>query len=255
MTATDLIDAPNQNRVEIDLWCRFGTTRAMDGNVMTSHPASRRLRSTAVTSAEPQLTVFGPRSGARAVLLLLHGGRVTSHAQARRGAAWLRMVPFAWSLRRSTRGRDVAVWLMRYRVRGWNGGTEDPVRDARWALAEARRLHPGAPIVLIGHSMGGRVALRLAAEPSVAGVCTLAPWIEPGDPVIRPVGAQVLLAHGDRDRVTDPSASAAYAARIGASFVPVPGESHGLLRRPVFWTRLVTGFVANVLGPVQSHAR
>jgi alpha-beta hydrolase superfamily lysophospholipase len=163
------------------------------------------------------------------------------------------MVPFAWSLAHATRGREVAVWLVRYRVRGWNGAAEDPVRDARWALAEAARRHPGAPVVLIGHSMGGRVALRLVNEPGVAGVCALAPWIEPGDPVIRPVSAKVLLAHGDHDRVTDPSASARYAARIGASFVPVPGEGHSLLRRPVFWTRLVTGFVPNVLE--DSHAR
>jgi pimeloyl-ACP methyl ester carboxylesterase len=76
----------------------------------------------------------------------------------------------------------------------------------------------------------------------------------PGDPVIRPAGATVLMAHGDRDRVTDPSASAAYAARIGASFVPVPGESHSMLRRPVFWTRLVSGFVTSVLDTVDSHA-
>jgi pimeloyl-ACP methyl ester carboxylesterase len=86
-------------------------------------------------------------------------------------------------------------------------------------------------------------------------VCALAPWIEPGDDAIRPATATVLLAHGTGDRVTDPSASALYAARIGASFVPVPGETHSLLHRPVFWTRLVTGFVTEVLGSVASHAR
>jgi hypothetical protein len=54
--------------------------------------------------------------------------------------------------------------------------------------------------------------------------------------------------------VTDPVLSAAYAAQIGASFVPVPGEKHALLRRPVFWQRLVTGFVTTVLGAT-THAR
>jgi alpha-beta hydrolase superfamily lysophospholipase len=196
---------------------------------------------------QPHLAVSGPKSGARAVVLLLHGGQEVSAAPAWPGAAYARMVPFAIGIAQATRGTDVAVWSMRYRLRGWNGPAEDPVRDGRWALQEARRLHPGAPIVLVGHSMGGRVALRLAGEPDVAGVCALAPWIEPAEPG-RPVTASVLIAHGDRDRVTDPAASAAYAVRIGASFVPVPGESHALLRRPIFWQRLVTGFVTTVLG-------
>jgi alpha-beta hydrolase superfamily lysophospholipase len=190
----------------------------------------------------PALAMSGPREHARTVVLLLPGGRATSVAPARRGAAYLRMVPFAQAIGWRTRAANVAVWTLRYRLRGWNGTAQDPVHDTRWALDRARRLHPGAAIVLMGHSMGGRVALRLAGEPDVAGVCALAPWIEPGEPMPHP-GATVLIAHGDADRVTDPRASAAYAARIGASFVPVPGETHTLLRRPLFWTRLVTGFV------------
>jgi alpha-beta hydrolase superfamily lysophospholipase len=211
---------------------------------MTSHPTAFAHR----TSAEPvpALDVSGAREHARAVVLLLPGGRATSVAPARRGLAQLRMVPFARAIGWSTRGRPVAVWTLRYRLRGWNGGAQDPVHDARWALEQARRSHPGAPILLVGHSMGGRVALRLAGEPGVAGVCALAPWIEAGEPAPRP-GATIVIAHGDADRVTDPRASAAYAARIGASFVPVPGETHTLLRRPVFWTRLVTAFVTTAL--------
>ena len=64
----------------------------------------------------------------------------------------------------------------------------------------------------------------------------------------------MLIAHGDQDRVTDAAESAGYAARIGASFVPVPGETHALLRRAFFWQRLVTGFATTVLG-ADSHAR
>ena len=212
---------------------------------MSQHPAE---------SFEPRVAEAGPHEGARAVVLVLHGGRAASTAASPRGLAYVRMVPFARAIAHATRGRRVAVWLLRYRVRGWNGSAQDPVRDAEWALARARQQHPGALIVLVGHSMGGRVALRLVNEPGVAGVCALAPWMAPGDPVIRPAGATVLMAHGDRDRVTDPSASAVYAARIGASFVPVPGESHSMLRRPVFWTRLVSGFVTSVLDTVDSHA-
>ncbi|GAA2542319.1 alpha/beta hydrolase [Winogradskya consettensis] len=218
---------------------------------MSTHPNEVARRTKDVTS--PHLSMSGPREGARAVVLLLHGGRATSAEPARRGLAYLRMVPFARAVRSRTRADEVAVWLLRYRLRGWNGAAEDPLTDARWALDEARRLHPGAQIVLVGHSMGGRTALRLAGEPGVAGVCALAPWIEPGEPEPQSQ-VPIVIAHGDGDQVTDPAASAAYAARVGASFVPVPGETHALLRRPVFWTRLVTGFVASTLD-VDSHAR
>jgi len=205
--------------------------------------------------SKPRLAESGPHAGARAVVLVLPGGRAVDTTASQRGPAYLRMVPFTWSIARATRGREVAVWLLRYRVRGWNGDAQDPVLDARWALAQARQRHPGARIVLVGHSMGARVALRLANEPDVAGVCALAPWIEPDDPEVPPTNATVLIAHGDHDRVTDPAASMAYAARIGASFVPVPGEVHGLLRRPLFWTRLVSGFVTSVLRSRDSSAR
>jgi pimeloyl-ACP methyl ester carboxylesterase len=152
------------------------------------------------------------------------------------------MLPLARGVARATRDTDVAVWLLRYRVRGWNEPALDPVLDARWALAVARGRHPGAPIVLVGHSMGGRVALRLAGDSDVTGVCALAPWIEPGEPT-GGGNAEILIAHGARDRTTSAEASAAYAERIGASFLTVAGETHGLLHRPLLWQRLVTTFV------------
>lgn len=218
---------------------------------MGTHPDSGHLRSNVMALDalhEPRLAAAGPPDSARGVVLLLHGGRVTGLQPSPRGLAYLRMAPFARSVIRATRGRDIAVWLLRYRVRGWNAPTMHPLQDARWALDEARRLHPGAPIVLVGHSMGGRVALRLADEPDVVGVCALAPWLDEREPAPRRVGASVLIAHGDRDRVTDPVRSAAYAARTGAAFLPVPGESHAMLRRPLFWNRLVTGYVRTTLG-------
>lgn len=206
------------------------------------------MSAVAGTGREPHLAVAGPAAGAKVVVLVLHGGRADSLEVSPRGSAYLRMVPFAWAIQRATRGRDVAVWLLRYRVRGWNAPTLHPVQDARWALDEARRVHPGAPIVLVGHSMGGRTALRLAGEPDVVGVCALAPWIEAGEPVPQRSGTSVLIAHGDGDRTTDPVQSQSYAARIGASFVRVPGETHAMLHRPLFWNRLVTGFVTTTLG-------
>lgn len=210
-----------------------------------ANPAGVSVRIPEVTPQQPALTVLGPAANARTVVLLLPGGRATSQAPAPRGLAWARMLPFALGVARD----DIAVWLLQYRVRGWNGAAQDPVRDALWALGESRHRHPGRRIVLVGHSMGGRAALRLAGDPDVTGVCALAPWIEAGEPAHRGP-ADVLIAHGDRDRVTDPALSAAFATRIDAGFVRVTGDGHAMLRRPATWQRLVTGFVGERLRSV-----
>lgn len=216
---------------------------------MALHHTGRSLRKApSQAGGQPRLTVAGPSAGARAVVLLLHGGRASGVEAAPRGLEYLRMLPFMRAAAGAPPGGDVATWLLRYRVRGWNAPTMHPLQDAHWALAEARRLHPGAPVVLVGHSMGGRVALRSAGEPGVVGVCALAPWIEPDEPAPSRTDVSVLIAHGERDTVTDPAVSAAYAGRIGATYVPVPGEGHALIRRPIFWHRLVKGYVASVLG-------
>ncbi len=150
---------------------------------------------------------------------------------------------FATAVHRVTRTRGVAVWQLRYRLRGWNGQHRDPVLDARWALGQAARQHPGVPVILIGHSMGGRTALYVSADPAVVAVCALAPWIEPIDPVDHLAGKLVVIAHGDRDQMTDPGTSRRYAlraAQIGALVAQfdVVGDAHAMLKRPADWHAL-----------------
>ncbi len=210
---------------------------------MFTHPFRGHRRTTSVTAPEPQLMTAGPHRDAGTVVLLLHGGQDRSLVRAPRGVAYLRMVPFARAIVRSTRDEQVAVWLLRNRYRGWNDPELHPVADARWALDRARERHPGAPVVLVGHSMGGRVALRVADHPSVAGVCALAPWVEASEPTGPVAGKTVLIAHGEKDRVTDPRLSAAYAEAVGATYVPVRGGDHSMLRRFRVWNDIVTGFV------------
>lgn len=181
----------------------------------------------------------GPPSDAKQVILVLPGGRANSLAPSPRGLAYLRMVPFSWIVR----GPDVAVWMLRYRYRGWNEPFQHPVADVRRALGEAARVHPNAPITMIGHSMGGRAALRAADEPQVEGVCALAPWIDEGEPHEHLAGKRLLLAHGTNDRVTDPRLSAWFADVTGARFVPVPGDTHAMLHHPRTWNTLVKDFV------------
>ena len=201
----------------------------------------------------PHLRVRG-RSDVRAVALVLHGGQETSKARAHSlRPPYLRMLPFARELRRAGREGGLAVWALRYRYRGWNAPDLDPVADARWALDEVRRAHPDVPVVLVGHSMGGRVALHVAADPAVTAVCALAPWTPDGDPVDQLAGRTVLIAHGDQDTVTDPALSFAYAVRAkavtdAACRFEMRDEAHAMLRRSREWHLLVRRFSLGVLG-------
>lgn len=191
---------------------------------------------------------------ARGVVLVLHGGAERSRVP----VAWwrlpvLRMVPFAASISRRA-GDDLVVLRLKYRVRGWNGSRQDPVHDARWALDRVRRTLPGLPIVLVGHSMGGRVALHLGSEPGVAGVVALAPWVESDARQPRP-GTPVLLVHGTRDRITDPRRTDILARRfsengVDVRHVRIDGGTHAMLRDAPLWHDTVSDFVTTVLlGP------
>lgn len=200
----------------------------------------------------PRYEPVGTTSDApRAVVLLLHGGRARSRESGeRKRLTYARMVPFARDLQRHP---QLAVFMLRYRYRGWNAPAHDAQRDAEWALGELARHHPGVPVVLLGHSMGGRAALGAAGAPNVVAVCALAPWLDGSDPVVQLAGRTVLIAHGDRERWTDPGASFAYAVRAKrvtdriARF-DVPGAGHFMLSRAGDWTSLVRRFVLGVTG-------
>jgi dienelactone hydrolase len=205
-------------------------------------------------SPQPALNVQRPgRRPVRAVALVLHGGRSHGTGPVRPSQlAVLRMLPFATALHRAGRSDGLAVARLRYVQRGWNGTAQAPLADVRWALGELQRGFPGAPVALVGHSMGGRAALYVAGYPSVEAVVALAPWIEQGDPVSQLAGRRLLIAHGTRDRMTSAAASAAYAraaSRVAASvsFVSVEDERHAMLRRARLWHELTTGFVLGVL--------
>jgi pimeloyl-ACP methyl ester carboxylesterase len=154
------------------------------------------------------------------------------------------MIPFARALRRYD---GVAVARLRYDVRGWNGSDCSPVPDARWALGRLADRYPGVPAALVGHSMGGRVALTVADEPPVRAVVALAPWIEPGDTTAAIEARRVLVAHGADDRVTDPVVSAAFARRARTTYVSVRGDGHAMLRRAPVWHELATIYMMAAL--------
>lgn len=156
----------------------------------------------------------------RALVLVLHGGKPRSEQVVDgRSASWQRMATMQRSLRPAWEEAGVASWLLRYRARGWNDGGRGAVDDARWALAQAREELGSIPVVLLGHSMGGRVAVHVADDESVTGVVALAPWWEPADPIAGLRGMPVVAAHGRRDRITSYRMTAAFLerARIGGA--------------------------------------
>jgi dienelactone hydrolase len=215
----------------------------------------------AVPDTFPRLETTGAaRTGPAAVVLVAHGGKAHSTAPSpRRGLAHWRMLPFARAVEvggrglRTELGEGVAVHVLRYRVKGWNGQAMDAFRDVEWALGELGRRYPGRPVALVGHSMGGRAVLRAAGGPGVVAVCGLAPWLDGSDPVTQLAGRAVLIAHGDRERMTDPAASYAYALRARGvtprvARFDVLGDGHAMLRRAGDWTSLVSRFVLGELG-------
>jgi pimeloyl-ACP methyl ester carboxylesterase len=202
----------------------------------------------------PDLVVRPAHGRTLAVALVLPGGKADSFAPADlRQLAGLRMIPVARALARAGRRRGLAVWLVRYRVRGWNGEQMSPVYDTQWALEEVRRRHGDVPVVLVGHSMGGRTAIRAAGDPAIRAVVGLAPWLPDDEPVEQLRDRALLIAHGNTDVVTSPRASRRYARRAEAvatrvGFVTVKGDMHGMLFRWRTWHRLTTGFTLGVLG-------
>lgn len=174
------------------------------------------------------------------------GGRADSYEPTDPGQLTAsRMRPFAKSLARAGANVGLAVSMLRYRYRGWNGAEASPTVDARWALDDVRRAHGNVPVVLIGHSMGGRTSLRVADDPSVVGVVALAPWVSADDPVDHLAGKRILIAHGNLDFVTSPRASRRFADRAIAAgaavtYEVIHGDSHAMLVRPVRWHHLTT---------------
>ncbi|GAA3013153.1 alpha/beta fold hydrolase [Streptomyces fulvorobeus] len=193
---------------------------------------------------------------APAAVLLLHGGREAGTGPPPFGPLNLpavRLRPFRRSVTNATRASGVLVRSVRYTHRGWNGPREDPLHDAVRALDALRREAGEIPVVLVGHSMGARAALRAAGHPLVRAVVGLAPWCPPDDPVTQLADRDVVLIHSTHDRVTSPRASQALVDRArGAGartcLVTVEGSDHAMLRRAALWHELTAALVSGLLG-------
>jgi dienelactone hydrolase len=205
------------------------------------------------SAAEPQLDVAPPAGGRTptAAVLVLHGGRERSHqAVEAQNLAVRRMSPFAREVRRSLPA--VAVARLRYRVRGWNGDGSVVIDDVDDAVDRLARQLGSVPVVLLGHSMGGRAAVHAAGAPTVRGVVALAPWLPDGEPVAQLAGRSLAVLHGTHDRTTSAKASTHFAERAASTArevacVRVPRSGHGMLLRAGLWHRLATKFAAAII--------
>jgi dienelactone hydrolase len=188
----------------------------------------------------------------RAVVLLLHGGKDRSSQPVdARSASWRRMAAVQRAVTPAAHEAGASTWLLRYRVRGWNGGA--PVADARWALDEVRRELGDVPVVLLGHSMGGRTAVHVADDPQVVGVVALAPWFPRDEPVAALAGKVLRAAHGSSDKITSARMTRAYierarAAGADAGFTDMGRVGHYMFRRVAAWNGFATRETLALLG-------
>ncbi|HET7069080.1 MAG TPA: alpha/beta hydrolase [Nocardioides sp.] len=209
---------------------------------------------TDVPPARPQLTTHDTVAAPAAVVLVLHGGKDRSRADVTgRSLSWQRAAALARTLGRRLHDDRIAVRLLRYRSVGWNGDGADKIADARWALERIGDDLGQVPVVLVGHSLGGRTACHAADGSLVRGVVALAPWLPPGEPVGALAGKQLHAAHGRRDRITRASDTRAYVERAAAvttasSFTDMGERGHYLLTGIHAWNAFADDRIRRILG-------
>jgi pimeloyl-ACP methyl ester carboxylesterase len=196
-----------------------------------------------MTSGEP------PPKG---VVLVAHGGQASSTEPTfALQPAVLRMIPVAAAIRQAVRGNGALVRRPRFRVRGWNGAKACPVGDLNDVLDALATEFGSVPVVLVGHSMGARAAVRAAGHPAVSAVAALAPWLPPGEPAAQLAGRRVLLAHGTADSITSPAETWAFVeqARVvtKVTAVEVRDGDHPMLRRARLWHAIAAEFARAAL--------
>ena len=150
---------------------------------------------------------WGPAEAPQAVLLALHGFNDYSLAFEEPATHWAEdgILTYAFDQRGFGATADAGIWA----------DTETLVADVRTVAQLLRTRHPDVPLVILGESMGGAVAL-------VAGASDDPP----------PADRYVLLAPGviDLDSLSGPAHSLLWLAENGLGGVTARGE--GVVGRP-----------------------
>ena len=204
------------------------------------HPATR-----VAYGSHPEQWADERVSGDGPVGVLIHGGFWRS--------IWAADLMDALAIDLAERGG--AGWNLEYRRPDRHGGAATTA-DVAAGVAAARERHPGRPVVLFGHSAGGQLALRLAADDpdlalavSLAGVLDLAegqrrflgegaittalggtPAEVPevyaaSDPMARlPLASPALLVQGSEDGLDLVDINRRFAAASGLPLLERPGD-------------------------------
>jgi pimeloyl-ACP methyl ester carboxylesterase len=181
-------------------------------------------------STGAELRASGP-GGACAAVVCVNGGQASDVE-----GTW--SATLEWLVRRlAPRFPGLRFGEVRYRVKSWKQ-LDRCVEDARAAIEElaARRT------LVLGFSMGGAVAARVASEPSVETVLGLAPWFPDRLPLEPLRGRRLRVLHGSLVRWLPgiPGVSPALSRRgfdralaLGASgeYTLIPGAVHGVALR------------------------
>lgn len=196
-----------------------------------------------------RLTAVSAPPAPVAGVLVLHGGAAESSCTVR---PWhpghLRTVVLARALGRLL--PDVTVMQLRHHVAGWNGSGAGVLAEARWAL-RAMEAVLEVPVVLVGHSLGGRVAAHLA--PVTAGAVLLNPWLPADDPTgwgRRGNGLRVVQT--PKDRTCPPADTVQWlekVARAGSDvrLRTIPDSDHGMVRHFPTWHTVTAAAVRHLL--------
>lgn len=218
------------------------------------------------------IDVYLPESGTtkRPTVAFLHGGYwrpAYDRHHARSAAAGL-----------AEAGHPTALIEYR-RIPGDPDGMLADVRRAITGIAEGRTPLPGGPVIVIGHSAGGHLALLAAHEEHVAGCLALAPVADlemaeslhldddavrsfldrPAEerPDLDPARCgsppcPVAVLHGESDTLAPIALSQSYTSATGTRLVRLPGTGHFELIDPrsAAWTSVITelGRVAGASG-------
>lgn len=139
--------------------------------------------------------------------------------------------------------RGLAVYAVDHRGFGRSGGPRGHVRqgsvyiaDLKAFLAEVKRARSDAPLVILGHSMGGIFALHLAADDARSGANTLAgmilmnPWIADSSKV-SPLAVAGLIFDGMR------GSERRFKAGSDTTVMTLNPEATALLNDDTYWVR------------------